>query len=548
MTKNDVWPTPDRFLTMMKNPKLAFGPSHLRNVEMVQTNLGVKVASGGVASVVKAVDAKSSDLALRVFLCTDEARETRFKALRDLFPHKEMGSNDIRNDRYPEIVRFRYHEAGVRAELNGPLYPLLEMEWQGEYNLHGWCSYCVDNGIQDRLLDTAAGVRRFVRKLREDGLVHGDLHHENVLVDSAGKIFVIDYDQFGAVDDSSVKREGGREVYQPIRRQDTERTQAWDNFSTIVIYLALIATAEDPQIWEEFVHAEDNENMLFTVRDYETPGKSGIFQRLSESQDPVVRVFADAVRRNCNQPRRSSPTIEELLALADEQKRLKQALTNGDNEDIFTLGEKAAHQSMIDAMGHRQRVKAAFRLADEVAAILDLADEISDGNDLAADEFAKVYDARKLRQFPEMIGERVEPLAYAVQNFIAPIILGNADSGEYNVVVDKAGAVHLRWTWPDERFSAECLVAASPSRPKKGEFPYQLELTHKKTTRPTGKLTVELAHRLMRTSYENVVARGYRCPAMSDRRFREWYVSVWFLIDIGVDLLPTDPIVLGQIA
>src|SRR5205823_20538 len=71
----------------------------------------------------------------------------------------------------------------------------------------------------------------------------------------------------------------GHEHFQPVQSSIRGFNPQMDNFSSLVIYLSLIALADDPSLWEE-CDANEADRLLLGLDDFKDLSNSGNFRRL----------------------------------------------------------------------------------------------------------------------------------------------------------------------------------------------------------------------------------------------------------------------------
>ena len=216
-------------------------------------------------------------------------------------------SNYLLNVLPPSFVHFESVKRGI--SLRGDWYPIVKMEWvDGEL-----LSRFVDSRLDqpDTLRRVAAqwrgGPTASLRGLR---IAHNDLQHGNVLVQRDGSIRLVDYDgMFLPKFRGERSPELGHKNYQHPERSSEHYDENVDNFSSLVIYLSLLAIASDPGLWE--FHDEDN--LIFTRNDYADPRNSEVFGRLKRSPDQAVAKLAERLEEYCALPLEKVPDLEAVL-------------------------------------------------------------------------------------------------------------------------------------------------------------------------------------------------------------------------------------------
>ncbi len=256
--------------------------SALRQCRIEMDQLGQpRPRSGNFATVYRANLPDGNPLAIKVFNRRADERRERYRAISDYLERHQP----------PALVRFEYDDRGIRSSSDGKLYPLLAMDWVEGATLFDWA--------RDRSLvaDTAALALAaqdwfdVTRELAAAGIVHGDLQHGNVMVSPDGRIRLVDYDGMAVPGlMGQTNPEVGLAPYQhPARNPQTLVFPGLDNFSALVIYVALRALAEDPSLWSRHVEARASDKLLFDEQDFAQPPSSPLYRELLALADAEVR-------------------------------------------------------------------------------------------------------------------------------------------------------------------------------------------------------------------------------------------------------------------
>lgn len=218
--------------------------------------------------------------------------------------------------------------------VNGQRFPILRMEWIAGDTLGDFItSHLKDAAMLRR---TAAAFLEMVRSLHGKQAAHGDLQAENMIVGVSGQAVwfkLIDYDTL--VVPALVGRpisSTGLQCYQhPKRSASTKATAQDDYFAELVIYLCLVALAEDPGLWTEFLPKREKE-LLFLPEDFAASAPTPVFLRLYQIGG-IVRWLTVALWNftRCPDIGQLQP-LEKLIALATEALALKPAGTKPPQE------------------------------------------------------------------------------------------------------------------------------------------------------------------------------------------------------------------------
>ena len=299
------WPLISDFSRMLQNPGVAFRDAELRNCRVELDNLGQpKARSGNFATVYKGYRADGGEFAIRVFNRQANLRREAYQAKSEYLKTCSVSS----------LVGFNFEERGIRAS-DGKMYPLLTMEWVPGVSLFEWIRDRCREGYQEALSIASEAWLHLVRELEEHNIVHGDLQHGNVLVSMEGHIKLVDYDCMAVPDLMGQPNfEIGMEPYQhPQRNASTPMVAGLDNFSAIVIYVALRALAAAPHLWIIYVDNSGYDKILFRKEDFANPNASPLYHELLNSPDEQVRDLAYYLFQLNGYQLQDLPNIDEVM-------------------------------------------------------------------------------------------------------------------------------------------------------------------------------------------------------------------------------------------
>ncbi len=258
------WPTADDYCEALQDPKFCFALPELQSAEVAETPHGLpKVISGRLASVYK-LTAGGEQIALRCFLVPVPDQSRRYAVI----------GRHLRSTKLPYLADFEYLRQGIK--INGAWYPVLKMQWvKGEPLMR-----YVERHLQEpgKLRSLAKAWLRMLSDLRRNRIAHGDLHHENILVQD-GRLKLIDYDgMFVPGLEELASQELGHRHYQHPKRSKQHFGPYLDNFAGWVVYLSLLALSHKPELWE----LADEEHLLFRQEDFLHPCRTRIWQELAQ--------------------------------------------------------------------------------------------------------------------------------------------------------------------------------------------------------------------------------------------------------------------------
>lgn len=239
----------------------------------------------------------SHAFALRCFLSNRPTIHQRYQAI----------STHLKQHPLPYLVDFSYETAGIR--IKGAEYPILRMQWVDGVPL----GLYVQEHHRDvqRMEDLQDRIVTMAKDLEASGIAHGDLQGGNILVDTTGSITLVDYDgMFVPALASLGAIETGHPNFQHPQREQTQLfTAKADRFPLAVIYTALNAIQEDPEIWDTL--NGDEEALLFRATDLRSPSKSVAFGRLREL--PKTGELTERLARIASSSIEMTPSLDDFV-------------------------------------------------------------------------------------------------------------------------------------------------------------------------------------------------------------------------------------------
>lgn len=198
--------------------------------------------------------------------------------------HTDVGNSKKRYQVIAESIRkaklvflcdFQYVDKGIIV--NGTFYPTTRMRWIDGVTIKDYI--CQNKDSKNLLLDLAENFLKMTSALHKQSLAHGDLQHGNILVDKNHQLFLVDYDSFYC---PQLKGEedtvtGLPDYQHPARMKNKVVSEKLDYFSELVIYLSILAIAEDPSLVEKY-KVDDADRLLFAKEDYEDIKNSKIYK------------------------------------------------------------------------------------------------------------------------------------------------------------------------------------------------------------------------------------------------------------------------------
>jgi hypothetical protein len=188
------------------------------------------------------------------------------------------------------------------------------MDWVEGSPINTWIEDNINH--PEKLRAAAAQWRTLVNDMRKNHLAHGDYQHGNIMVTPKDELRLVDYDgMYCPAFGKGRSPELGHANFQHPRRLPEHYDDSIDNFSAIVIYMSLLALAEDPALWKDFYTVD---NLILTSGDYKNPQNSKAFARLEAISNPVVKQLAKLLRSCCMRSVTDVPWFEDAIVAAEK--------------------------------------------------------------------------------------------------------------------------------------------------------------------------------------------------------------------------------------
>ena len=306
------WPLVSHFSAMLQNPQVAFRDAELKSCTIERDTLGQpRPWSGNFATVYRGTYADGGGaVAIRVFNREASDRRQRYEEISKYLADRKLQS----------LIGFQYVDRGIRSASDGKFYPMVTMQWVPGDTLFNWLGEECGRGNIAAITQVADRWVDLVAELRSHNIAHGDLQHGNVMVTDSGELKLVDYDCMcvpSLVGRSNL--EIGVEPYQhPTRKADTLLSLELDNFSAIMIQLALRALSVDPTLWQRYVTQPGYDKMLMRRSDFETPQSSALYREFSTSPNEEVRTLTATLWNAYRQPPEHVPRLETLVNSYDK--------------------------------------------------------------------------------------------------------------------------------------------------------------------------------------------------------------------------------------
>lgn len=267
----------------------------------------------------------------------------------------EAIAHAIQKSKASYLCDFAYTDEGIIVD--GKIYPTTRMRWVDGLPIKEYiCRYKSDKKILEAL---AKKFLSLVQDMHRNYLAHGDLQHGNIIVDTSGELFLVDYDSFYCED---LKGEpdiitGLKDYQHPLRRTNKITSEKIDYFSELIIYLSIIGIAEDPTLVPRFQIA-DADRLLFESTDFANLKSSRIYNAL-KGKTPVIDILLSVLEQylQCSSINQLEPfdilftqSLENLRPKVKSFEVSKELVTDA---DIVTLSWSTKNATYVTLNGVR---------------------------------------------------------------------------------------------------------------------------------------------------------------------------------------------------
>jgi hypothetical protein len=243
-----------------------------------------KYESGNKAIVFKVTDDKTKKTkALKLFLIDNKERFIQYLEI----------SKFLNKFSTQFFVSFNFIEKFIYVDVN-PLpeenyFPGLIMEWAEGKTLGSKIQELISTKNKSNLKKIAKSFKDLSIFLLDNNIGHGDLKHDNIIVNEDNNMKLIDYDGiYVPAFNNQISKELGTDSFQHPQRKSTDFNADIDHFSILTIYCSLIALSVNPDLYLRF---NDQQNLLFTKEDFLKPKDSELFEVLSSYTETKALAF-----------------------------------------------------------------------------------------------------------------------------------------------------------------------------------------------------------------------------------------------------------------
>ena len=298
-------PTIHDYSEAIQNPNLCFRDPELARAKPSLNKLGLPAVSSGNFATVYPLSVNGKKYAVRCFYRELKNQEKRYSELHQSLKH----------GRPPYFIQFEFIKEGIKVK--GAWHPIIKMEWVEGLNLDKYLEQHLNNPQQ--ILKTAETWRDTVKDLQSRDIAHNDLQQGNVMINKQGAIRLVDYDGIflPQYQGQSSPEEGHPNFKHPGKTTKNYNLQS-DNFPAIVIYLSILALADNKELWK----FNGQENLILQKDDYSDPRKSPCFRMLRESGNQKVRDLTEYLEQCLKYDVDQVPYLENVPCLRDPSRPL----------------------------------------------------------------------------------------------------------------------------------------------------------------------------------------------------------------------------------
>ncbi|NPU11976.1 hypothetical protein HL666_14480 [Bradyrhizobium sp. 83002] len=290
-----TYPQSIEYNDAVQDPR-SFTDPELKTGTVTTTPLGLPLALSGGFALTYTVHVGRKKFAVRCF----------HRAVPDAQDRYAKISTKLRSLSSNYFVNFDFQPNGIR--IRGASYPIVKMDWAEGQTL----GVCLDNVASNpiTLNSLRHSFRTLATFLEANGIAHGDIQNDNVIVENSS-LKLIDYDgMFVAGLPEGRGTEIGHKHFQHPARSTAHFGPKMDRFSFIAIDVSLEALQAAPALHKRF--REGGNAIIFNANDFAAPASSDIFNILRGM--PALRVSAERLAAICAAPVSNIPTLEDFRA------------------------------------------------------------------------------------------------------------------------------------------------------------------------------------------------------------------------------------------
>ena len=302
------WPGAAEIMNALENLNDSINDSIMSKFEIEKNFIGDPLSFPGNFATVYQGKYNDKKFALKIFTQKKDGEMERYRKLSEYFV-----SNKI-FEKCTYFTDFEYLSDIITINLTGSksrkkgLFPIIKMNWVEGMILEDFIKKTTEPKIIKKISDN---FLKLINDLEDLNIAHGDLHPKNILVDDELNLKLVDYDCIYISDfKGSSQPELGDPDCQHPNRVNFPYDQKIDRFSSLVIYLALIAISENIELKS---HKKSGE-FIFSKSDFLDTTKSELFLKFKQLGSRV-NLLSDELEKYCNTKKPKLNDLRTILGL-----------------------------------------------------------------------------------------------------------------------------------------------------------------------------------------------------------------------------------------
>ncbi|RZK06765.1 MAG: protein kinase family protein [Flavobacterium sp.] len=248
-TKNDI-------LISVKENRLIKDKDLLESSLSMLKNGWPEMYAGGFSQVF-AFTRGSTKWAIKIWHRVIPEIELRYAALRNIQSKLQL----------PYFGEFQFVNKGII--INGQLADFVRLEWIEGLKLTEFISKHLED--KEALENLYRRFKTMFEDFHHNGISHGDLQHENIIICENGDIKLIDYDSICTSEiEGKADTCRGRIAFQhPVRIfSPMIASVRSDYFSELIILLSIRAIIDNPILWDKYNVVQAEDRLIFKQEDF----------------------------------------------------------------------------------------------------------------------------------------------------------------------------------------------------------------------------------------------------------------------------------------
>jgi len=219
------------------------------------------------------------------------------------------------------FVQYQFLNEGLVID-EQRIIPCILMDWAGEtladklYPGHDSNGKPKSKPSKDQYKMMADSFAFMCQKMKEAGIVHGDLSSNNIVVTNDWHLKLIDYDSIYIPSEDVVNTQssvGTKGFQHPGRFSAKKKSTTDDNFSQLIIYLTLLTYYYNPQL----NNVQDKiEEMLFSDSDLQSADKfrdSLAYKEIKKFGNQELLFYLEIIENSLSKPYTEVPFLCDLI-------------------------------------------------------------------------------------------------------------------------------------------------------------------------------------------------------------------------------------------